>query len=158
VAQQPQGEERSLNLRQALLLLLFLGLVALAIVIIEALPAPAPRGGPVGAETLAAGEGGDLLVLRFGLTPDPSRTPGAAQATPPRPPAGSPTEAQTTPAAKVPAVVDDPDDYHVVARGETLSGIARDRLGSARLAGELARLNGLQDADSLREGQVLRLR
>jgi len=47
---------------------------------------------------------------------------------------------------------------HVVQEGETLSSIARERLGSADRADELARLNGLVDADRLVPGQRLRLR
>lgn len=47
---------------------------------------------------------------------------------------------------------------HVVREGETLSSIALERLGSAEHAGELARLNGLVDADRLVPGQRLRLR
>lgn len=52
----------------------------------------------------------------------------------------------------------DADDYHVVQPGETLSSIAQKRLGSALMAAELARLNGLEDPDRIEVGQVLYLR
>lgn len=47
---------------------------------------------------------------------------------------------------------------HVVREGETLSSIAAERLGSAALAGDLARINQLADPDDLEVGQVLHLR
>ena len=50
------------------------------------------------------------------------------------------------------------EDIHVVRKGETLSSIAKDRLGDARLAGEIARLNGISDPNELDIGQRLRLR
>jgi nucleoid-associated protein YgaU len=49
-------------------------------------------------------------------------------------------------------------DEYLVQPGDTLSGIAQRLLGSAALADELARLNGISDPDGLLAGQVIRLR
>jgi len=49
-------------------------------------------------------------------------------------------------------------DVHIVQPGDTLSSIALQRLGSASLADELARLNGLDDPDQIVPGDELRLR
>ena len=46
---------------------------------------------------------------------------------------------------------------HVVRPGETLVGIARSELGSARRVQEIVTLNGLADPDLIRAGQSLRL-
>jgi nucleoid-associated protein YgaU len=50
-----------------------------------------------------------------------------------------------------------PGRTHVVARGETLSSIARGELGSSSKWKELALWNGIEDAGALREGTSLRL-
>ncbi len=65
--------------------------------------------------------------------------------------------AEPAPVAPAPAPVSSAD-AHVVAEGETWASIAFDRLGDARLAEDLARLNGLDVAAPLRTGQVLSLR
>ncbi len=99
-------------------------------------PAPRPEPEPVGVLE------GDWLVLRLG---------GSAPAPPPSAKASPP---QQQPAPAPPAA----HDTYVVQAGDTLSRIAQRELGSARLADELARLNGIEDPTSLRPGQVLRLR
>lgn len=75
---------------------------------------------------------GDDLVVRIGSPPPPGAAPTPADS-------GAPP-------------------VHVVLAGETLQSIAELRLGDRGLAGELARLNGLDDPDEIHPGQVLRLR
>ncbi|HMS17028.1 MAG TPA: LysM domain-containing protein [Planctomycetota bacterium] len=48
-------------------------------------------------------------------------------------------------------------DTYVVAKGDSLGGIAQRLLGSARRASEIAERNGITNYDSIYEGQVLRL-
>jgi hypothetical protein len=122
-------------------LVLFLGLVALAMIVVESLEAPQPTGS-------AAEDGRDILVLRLG------REPEAGVVEPVLPAPGEPPPA---PPPRAPAV-EDPADYYVVQPGDTLSKIAQEQLGSALLAGELARINRLTDPDKLEVGQVLYLR
>ena len=134
--------------------------MGLCIVVIENLHAP---GGKAAASGRAAPDtvppaappplhpavlDGDELVLRLG-------GPGGIVAAPAPRPAAPP--ATPAPAPKAPAAPAQHDTY-VVQQGDTLSGIAQRELGSARLADELARLNGISDPAALRVGQVLKLR
>jgi nucleoid-associated protein YgaU len=93
---------------------------------------------------------GDELVLRLGLPGGRLSGPPAAPAHPPPlpPPGGEPPRPPVAPAQPT----------YLVQPGDTLSEIAATQLGSASLADELARLNGIEDPTSLRAGQVLRLR
>jgi len=132
--------------------------MALSMVIVEKLTAPhraRPAGTPATttpAEPRTAPEpvavlDGDWLVLRLGG--------GQPVAAAPAPRAAAGTERQEPrPSAPPPAA----HDTYVVQPGDTLSGIAQRELGSARLADELARLNGLADPAAIRAGQVLKLR
>ena len=133
--------------------------MGLCIVVIENLPAPGGKvaaSGRPAAEALPAAEPpahpavleGDELVLRLG---GPG---GVVAAAAPRPATQAPAAAPAPKAAAAPA----PHDSYVVQQGDTLSGIAQRELGSARLADELARLNGISDPSALRVGQVLKLR
>ncbi|HZL99273.1 MAG TPA: LysM domain-containing protein [Planctomycetota bacterium] len=124
----------------------------LAILVIESLRAP--KAEAPGAAGLSSGE--DVLVLRLGRVPEP----GA-------PPPGSDAGAEPGQAAALAAQPDaegdvapamDPDQYYVVRPGDTLSSIAKEQLGSALLAGELARINRLSDPNQLQVGQILYLR
>jgi nucleoid-associated protein YgaU len=120
--------------------------VGLSIVVVESLPAPRragrataaarPAPPPVAPPEPVALLDGDVLVLRLGGPTPPS--PAAPRTEPP----------EDAPAA----------DTYVVQQGDTLSRIAQRELGSAQLADELARLNGLADPSALKVGQVLRLR
>jgi nucleoid-associated protein YgaU len=135
-----------------LLLALFLGLVALAMLVVESLRAP-KADEPAASAGSSSGE--DSLVLRLGRVPDPAEAPPAGE------PAAPPAEAAPVPApadagATAPAM--SPDEYYVVRPGDTLSSIAREQLGSALLAGELARINRLSDPNQLEVGQILYLR
>jgi hypothetical protein len=132
--------------------------VGLCIVVIENLHAPggkaAASGRPAADAVPPAAEpplhpevlDGDELVLRLG---GPG---GVVAAAAPRPAAPAPAPAPKSTAAPV------QHDTYVVQQGDTLSGIAQRELGSARLADELARLNGISDPAALRVGQVLKLR
>ena len=147
--------------RAGLQLVLFLGLVALGILVVEHLPAPDGRKGaqaagkaqaqapaPEPAVPVAVLEGNEL-VLRLG---GPAAVKPALKASSPRP-------ATATPSAQQPVKPALPSrDTYVVQPGDTLSDIARRELGSAQLAGELARLNKLSNPAAIRAGQVLRLR
>src|SRR5262245_8830613 len=123
------------------MLLLFLGLVALSMLVVESLRAPP--------EPAAQASGDDdVLELRLGRLPPP---PAAAPAEPAKPapaaaprPAPPPAAAQPAPAAS--------SDLYVVQPGDTLSSIAQKQLGSARLADQLARLNGITDPARLKVG------
>jgi LysM repeat protein len=112
-------------------------------------PAPAPE--PVVPPAVLDG---DVLVFRLGGAPGLAAAP--APAPPPQqrpvapPPQPTPALQQTTPPAG--------HDTYVVKAGDTLSSIAQRELGSAQLAGELARLNKIADPAALRVGQVLKLR
>jgi nucleoid-associated protein YgaU len=138
---------------------LFLSLVGLSIVVVESLPAPRragrataparPAPPPVAPAEPVALLDGDVLVLRLGgPTPVGADAFGGAVLPPPSP---------APPRAAAPEDASAPDTY-VVQPGDTLSRIAQRELGSARLADELARLNGISDPSSLKVGQVLRLR
>ena len=127
-------------MRRALLLVLFLGLVILGIQFVESIEAPEAAAAPAGHPEE------DVLELRLGrvLTDEEiAQWQEAARAPSP----GEPPPADL-----------DADDYHVVQTGETLSSIAQECLGSALMAAELARLNGLTDPDKIEVGQVLYLR
>ncbi|HYN63134.1 MAG TPA: LysM domain-containing protein [Candidatus Limnocylindrales bacterium] len=124
----------------------------LAILVIESLRAP-KAGPPMSASALA---GEDSLVLRLGRVPEPGEPlpdPGAIGAPPAtEAPAATPGADATAPPAM------SPDQYYVVQPGDTLSSIAKEQLGSALLAGELARINRLSDPNQLEVGQILYLR
>lgn len=144
--------------RAGLQLVLFLGLVALGILVVEHLPAPQERrGGQAAGHSAPAPEPavpvavleGDELVLRLG---GPTPVQPALKSTSTRPATPS-RPAQPAPKPSLPQ-----HDTYVVQPGDTLSDIARRELGSAQLAGELARLNKLSDPGAIRPGQVLRLR
>jgi len=112
----------------------------------------APDAGPAG--PAASSDGTDVLVLRLGRAPVPGEEPPAAGPTSPSAPAGTtPPSAEAGTAA--PAM--SPDQYYVVQPGDTLSSIAKEKLGSALLAGELARINRLDDPNQLQVGQILYL-
>jgi len=134
-----------------LLLALFLGLVALAMLVVESLRAPKADEPAVWA---GSSSGEDSLVLRLGRVPDPAEAPPAGE--PAAPPAEAPVPAPADAGATAPAM--SPDEYYVVRPGDTLSSIAREQLGSALLAGELARINRLSDPNQLEVGQILYLR
>jgi LysM repeat protein len=114
--------------------------VILAIQWVESLEAPAAVATPAGAP------GEDVLELRLGriLTEEEVALWQESLRAP------SP---ETPPTATLDAA-----DYHIVQQGETLSSIAQKRLGSALMASEIARLNGLADPDKIEVGQVLYLR
>ena len=159
--------------------MLFLGLVGLAVIVVDSVPAPR-RPGDATTEAVSDPDR-DMLVLRFGLEPDPGvQGPRSTQPAPRV--AGKPTHASAPPGTGPSALpptkddrgatpdpgtappggakppTDDPANYYVVQAGDTLSAIAQARLGSARLADDLARLNGIEDPASIHPGQVLRLR
>jgi nucleoid-associated protein YgaU len=134
-----------------LLLALFLGLVALAMLVVESLRAP---NADEPAAWAGSSSGEDSLVLRLGRVPDPAEAPPAGE--PAAPPAEAPVPAPADAGASAPAM--SPDEYYVVRPGDTLSSIAREQLGSALLAGELARINRLSDPNQLEVGQILYLR
>jgi len=102
--------------------------VALAVALVEQVSAPGSGGG-------SAGDGSDEMVIVFGAVPEE----GAEEAPPV-------------------SLDQQPVDEHIVQRGDTLSSIALQRLGSASRAAELAKLNGLKDPDHLVPGDRLRLR
>jgi len=133
-----------------LLLALFLGLVVLAMLAVESLRAP-QTDEPAAWTGSPSGE--DSLVLRLGRVPEPGEAPPAGEIA--APPTEAPTPAPADAGAAGPAM--SPDQYYVVRPGDTLSSIARDQLGSALLAGELARINRLSDPNQLEVGQILYL-
>ena len=114
----------------------------------------APKAGPPIAASALAGE--DSLVLRLGRVP----APGEALPDPGSTGAATSVEAApaTSAAGESAAPAMSPDQYYVVKPGDTLSSIAKDQLGSALLAGELARINRLSDPNRLEVGQILYLR
>ena len=59
--------------------------------------------------------------------------------------------------APAPLPVEAPARTHVVAKGETLSSIARQELGTSTKWKDLARWNGITDPSALKEGTPLRL-
>jgi nucleoid-associated protein YgaU len=104
---------------------------------VERLPANADAGHEQALGIEATVRGDNELVLVFGGLPE-----------------GEVTEVELPPLSPE----QQPDDVHVVQAGDTLSSIALQRLGSAALAEELARLNGLDDPDQILPGDRLRLR
>jgi nucleoid-associated protein YgaU len=141
------------------MLLLFLALVGLGMIIVESLRAP-----PEGPPTVGA-DGGNVLELRLGRPPPastpasaassrtagkPARPAGADPSPPPQQPATQPAGQAAAPAAS--------GDFYVVQPGDTLSSIAQQQLGSAQLADELAKLNGITDPNKVKAGMRLRLR
>ncbi len=128
----------------------------LAGVWLTAAPVAAQSGETV--HVIRAGENLGTLAKRYGVDPaylaaynditDPNRIlVGQPLAIPPT---------EEAPRAVAPAPVDLPGDagYHTVARGESLSGIARQY---AMTVDDLIRLNGLADANHIFVGQQLRL-
>lgn len=71
----------------------------------------------------------------------------------PRPIALPPAEEIAT----APAVLPPSFREYTIRRGETLDGIARDQLGSAKLAGAIRRANPLKDLSRLKAGDVIRI-
>lgn len=128
--------------------------MVLAIVVIESLRAPAAA--PTLSASALAGE--DTLVLRLGRVPEPGEiVPDPdAFALPEGAPADTNAGGADRTGGAAPAM--DPDQYYVVRPGDTLSSIAKEQLGSALLAGELARINRLTDPNQLEVGQILYLR
>jgi nucleoid-associated protein YgaU len=124
----------------------------LAILVIESLRAP-QAGPPIAASALA---GEDTLVLRLGRVPAPGEPLPDPAAIGAPPAVEAPAATPNADGAAAPAM--SPDQYYVVRAGDTLSSIAKEQLGSALLAGELARINRLSDPNQLEVGQILYLR
>ncbi len=59
--------------------------------------------------------------------------------------------------AAKPAYVNRPDEWHIVKPGETLSGIAQEYLGDSGKYAELAKLNGIADANMIKVGQKIQI-
>jgi nucleoid-associated protein YgaU len=59
--------------------------------------------------------------------------------------------------AAKPAFVNRPDEWHIVKPGETLSGIAEQYMGDSSKYAELAKLNGIADANLIRVGQKIQI-
>ncbi len=147
------------------MLLLFLGLVGLGMIVVESLRAPPPEPAEVAAATAAED---DVLELRLGAPPAPeAAAPLVAPAVQPNPAGaagggGPGATASGTPSAAAPATPAKPavpsTSLYVVQPGDTLSTIAQKQLGSATLAAELARLNGITDPNRIRAGMQIRLR
>ena len=94
-----------------------------------------------------------LVRVEIGGVEERPRPPRRAVA--PRPVERVP--AREPPPAPEPEPEPEPARTHVVRPGETLSSIARAALGSSRRVDEIASLNGIEDPDSIRAGQELRL-
>ena len=120
-------------------LALVLALVALGMVVVEVVPRL--TSGPADEQSEA-----DELLLRFG---DPAT---AAAAQPPH----ADSSSDVTEAAQIEGV--EGVDYHIVRDGDTLSSIAERYLGDSTRADELARFNGLANADQIEIGQVVWVR
>ncbi len=114
-----------------------------------ALPVDLPRAAP-GASPQpppAAPEAPEVAALR--ATPEAS--PTAAPDPAPLPAVSAPEPPAEPPGAGGAGRV------YVVQPGDWLMQIAREQFGDASRAAEIARLNGLSDADTLKPGQELRL-
>jgi len=109
--------------------------VALAVTMVERFPVLA-------ADEPARISHDDELVLLFGEKPE--------RLTPP-------PEDETADDGAVDEVAEE-GVWYVVRRGDTLSSIALEQLGSVARAKDLARLNGLEDPDHLTPGERIRLR
>jgi hypothetical protein len=133
-----------------LALALFLALVALAVTMVERLP------GLAASEPVRVRDD-DELVLRFGTIPERIVPTAAADDTDlivdetGRGSTGGGRSRDSGGAATHGA-------WYVVQRGDTLTSIALEQLGSAGRAAELARINSLANPDDLRPGDRIRLR
>jgi LysM repeat protein len=114
--------------------------VILGIQFVESIEAPAAASAPAGDPHA------DVLELRLGRIMTEDEIAQRLET------ARAPSPGDPSPAAL------DAADYHIVQAGETLSSIAQQRLGSALMAAELARINGLADPNKIEVGQVLYLR
>ncbi|MBL9030521.1 MAG: LysM peptidoglycan-binding domain-containing protein [Phycisphaerae bacterium] len=88
-------------------------------------------------------------VIRIPLDPTNVQGKPSPNAPPPAPSTPSSAPPVATPVAPPVATT------YSVRRGDTLSGIAKAHYGSATFASLIAKANGMDDEDSLREGQKL---
>jgi nucleoid-associated protein YgaU len=122
-----------------------LTLVVLCLVAWDRLGGSGAAGAPPPDRTLRVEIGG-------GAPAQPGRVPQ------PQPQSGSDPRVRVEPPPPQPPPTPPPPELtYTVKDGDTLSGIAREQLGSARRAAEIAELNGVPDPGRIRPGQVLKL-